>query len=146
MSSVTWRPYVDGTTHERSTAPRLADNVEEVRAGPAQLMDLSDATSEVLKAFSGGSSGQRFIAAIQPARTKYTHTCHTQLPPQAEEGNAGRWTGNRKSKEKWDVNGEGVQNKEVVKYLICDYFNVGLCVYVCLYVCVCAGPVPLPAV
>lgn len=89
VSSVTWRPYVDGTTHERATAPRLADNVEEVRAGPAQLMNLSDATSEVLKAFSGGSSGQRFIAAIQPARTKYTHLSHLITPT----GRGGRKNG-----------------------------------------------------
>lgn len=77
MSCETWRPYIDGTTHERATALRLADNVEEVRVGSAQLVDLSDATGEVLKALSGGSSRQRLIAAIQSARTTQTYACHT---------------------------------------------------------------------
>lgn len=61
---MTWWPYIDGATHERATTLCLADDVEEVRNGPVQLKDLSDATCEVLKALSGGSSRQSLIATI----------------------------------------------------------------------------------
>ena len=61
--------YVDGAAHQRSAAQSFLDDVEQMRTGPTQLVDLSDASGEILEALGGRSSGQSLVAAVQPAMT-----------------------------------------------------------------------------
>ena len=69
--------HVDGAAHERAPAQGLLDDVEEVGAGLEQLMDLCDASGEVLKALSGGAPREGLIAAIHPAHTQTHARTHT---------------------------------------------------------------------
>lgn len=63
--------YVDGAAHERAAALGLLDDTEQVRTGPAQLVDLGDPSGEVLEALGGGSSRQSLVTAVQPAMTSH---------------------------------------------------------------------------
>lgn len=56
--------HVDGAAQQRSSIQRLLDDVEQVGWGLLKVIALSNASSEILKAFAGRAPGQRLVAAV----------------------------------------------------------------------------------
>lgn len=62
--------YVDGAAEQRAELQCFPYDVEQERWRLLQVVALSDASGEILKALDAGASGQSFIGAVHPDRQR----------------------------------------------------------------------------
>ncbi len=70
--------HINGAAQQSSSLQGFLDDLKHVGRSFAQLVALSDASSEILETLTGGSSRQSFITAVHPARDHKTCTLHVQ--------------------------------------------------------------------
>ena len=68
ITETTLQTHVDGAAQQRSGLQRLLDDLEQVGWRSLEVEVLSDASGEILKALSGGTARQSFIAAVHSVR------------------------------------------------------------------------------